>query len=68
VANVSLKAYKFEADPDEECSVNTIMLERSIRAVEKLSSKLSYVVLPSGTKVLTQLRNSNSLPVSLALC
>jgi hypothetical protein len=68
MADLFLEAYKFEADLDEECSVNTIMLERSIRAVEKLSSKLSYVVLPSGTKVTRQLRNPNRLPTFLATC
>lgn len=39
------------------------MMERAIRAVEKLSSKLSYVVLPTGTKVtLPKIENLNDRP------
>lgn len=64
---MSRAAYKFEAVPDDECRVNTIMLERAIRAVETLSSKLSYVVLPSGTKVTFPTRETPVCFTSIAL-
>jgi hypothetical protein len=67
MADMSLVAYKFEVDPDDECRVNTVMLERSIRAVETLSSKLSYIVLPSGTKVTFPTRETPVCFTSIAL-
>ena len=44
-------AYKQSDDADEECKVNEAMLERAVQAVEHLSPKMTYVVLPSGSKV-----------------
>lgn len=43
-------SYKMDLDPDEESKINLAMLERSVKAVEKLSPRLEYVVLPTGTK------------------
>ncbi|KIW74833.1 hypothetical protein Z517_11603 [Fonsecaea pedrosoi CBS 271.37] len=50
VTDLYFYAYKHSSIPEEESSVNTQMLERTIRAVDRLSSNLSFVVLPSGTK------------------
>lgn len=44
-------AYKQIDDNTQECKVNEAMLSRSITAIEHLSPSLSYVVLPSGTKI-----------------
>jgi hypothetical protein len=45
-------AYQQNDDDDIECEINLKMLERAVTAVEHLSQKLAYVVLPSGTKVM----------------
>lgn len=51
VTDLYFYAYRHSSDPVEESNVNTRMLERTISAIDRLSSKLSFVVLPSGTKV-----------------
>ncbi|KAL5442454.1 hypothetical protein PMIN06_008999 [Paraphaeosphaeria minitans] len=51
VTQVYFYSYKQIDDNDAECKTNEAMLERAVTAIEKLSSKLSYVVLPSGTKI-----------------
>jgi hypothetical protein len=38
-------------DVQKECEINVLLLERAVKAIEKLSSKLQFVVLPTGTKV-----------------
>jgi len=45
-----LTAYIFKADPAEEISENVELLKRAITAIEHLSKKLKFVVLPTGTK------------------
>ncbi|KAE8853632.1 hypothetical protein PTNB73_02045 [Pyrenophora teres f. teres] len=44
-------AYKQIDDPESECKTNEAMLERAVTAIDHLSSKLSYVLLPTGTKI-----------------
>ncbi|KAK7189133.1 uncharacterized protein CC84DRAFT_833446 [Paraphaeosphaeria sporulosa] len=51
VTQVYFYSYKQIDDNDAECKTNEAMLERAVTAIEKLSTKLSYVVLPSGTKI-----------------
>ncbi|KAF2810070.1 uncharacterized protein BDZ99DRAFT_570697 [Mytilinidion resinicola] len=51
VNQVFFYAYKQDNDNDTECRVNEDMLERSVTAIEHLSPEMSYVVLPSGTKI-----------------
>ncbi|KAF4969098.1 hypothetical protein FZEAL_10292 [Fusarium zealandicum] len=65
-------AYMMDADPDKEISVNVELLSRSIRAVEKLAPKLSFVVLPTGTKaygvhLLDEFPFKNHLPLKESL-
>jgi len=40
-----------DQDPEKECTINLDLLERAVTAIEKLSSNLKFVVLPTGTKV-----------------
>jgi hypothetical protein len=35
----------------KEISINVALLERAVTAIENLSTKLQFVVLPTGTKV-----------------
>ncbi|CAN9448398.1 unnamed protein product [Alternaria sp. RS040] len=51
VTQVYFYSYKQIDDPDSECKTNEAMLERAVTAIDHLSSKLSYVVLPTGTKI-----------------
>jgi len=44
-------AYKFCDERVEESKINTDMIDRCVRAIEKLSPVLEHVILPSGTKV-----------------
>jgi hypothetical protein len=39
-----------DADPKKEIDINVALLERAVTAVEHLSSKLKFIVFPSGTK------------------
>ena len=69
VTQVFYYSYKFDADPNKEAEINMSMLDRSVRAVESLSSELSYVVLPTGTKaygvhLLDKFPFANDLPCS----
>jgi len=43
-------SYKFCDERDEESKINTDMIDRCVKAVEKLSPVLEHVILPSGTK------------------
>ncbi|CAN9431818.1 unnamed protein product [Alternaria alternata] len=51
VTQVYFYSYKQIDDPDSECKTNEAMLERAVTAIDHLSSKLSYVLLPTGTKI-----------------
>lgn len=50
VSHVFFFAYLMFEDPSKEISVNIDMLKRAVEAVEHSSSKLEWVVLPTGTK------------------
>jgi nucleoside-diphosphate-sugar epimerase len=51
VTHVYFFAYIIDEDPAKEVSINVDLLKRAVSAVEALSSKLQFVVLPTGTKV-----------------
>lgn len=51
VTHVYFFAYIMDADPEKEISINVDLLKRAVTAIEHLSSKLQFVVLPTGTKV-----------------
>lgn len=44
------KAYIMNEDPKKECSINEDLIKAAVTAIEHLSSKLEFVVLPTGTK------------------
>jgi len=50
VTHVYFFAYIMDADPAKEISVNIDLLKRAVEAIEHSSSKLKFVVLPTGTK------------------
>lgn len=50
VTHVFFFAYIYKENPDEEIAINVELLKKAITAVESLSSKLKFVVLPTGTK------------------
>ncbi|KEF56738.1 uncharacterized protein A1O9_06928 [Exophiala aquamarina CBS 119918] len=50
VTDIYFYAYRHSSDPNVESTVNTQMLERTITAIDELSKRLAFVVLPSGTK------------------
>jgi hypothetical protein len=51
VTHVYFFAYLANSDQDKEVSINAVLLERAILAVEKLSKSMKFVVVPTGTKV-----------------
>lgn len=51
VTHVYFFAYIMDPDPPKEISINIELLKRAVEAVEHLSNKLEWVVLPTGTKV-----------------
>ncbi|KAF2749095.1 hypothetical protein M011DRAFT_493362 [Sporormia fimetaria CBS 119925] len=72
VTQVYFYSYKQDDDNARECATNEAMLERSVTAIERLSSRLSFVVLPSGTKIygcqmLDRFPFSNDLPLKESL-
>ncbi|KAL6711301.1 hypothetical protein ACN47E_005832 [Coniothyrium glycines] len=72
VSQVYFYSYKQIDDPESECKTNEAMLERAVTAIDKLSSKLSYVLLPTGTKIygcqmLDEFPFSNNLPLRESL-
>lgn len=50
VTHVYFFAYIMDPTPEKEVSINVELLKRAIAAVENLSSRLAFVVLPTGTK------------------
>ncbi|KIW09158.1 uncharacterized protein PV09_00093 [Verruconis gallopava] len=50
VTEVYFFAYIMDPDPAKEIAINIKLLERAVVAVENLSKKLNFVVLPTGTK------------------
>jgi hypothetical protein len=56
VTHVYFFAYIIDADPAKEVSINVDLLKRAITAIEALSLKLQFVVLPTGTKAILPLQ------------
>ncbi|KAL3469640.1 hypothetical protein BJX99DRAFT_268081 [Aspergillus californicus] len=50
VSHVYFFAYMFNADPQTEIQLNVDLLKRAVTAVENLSAKLEFVLLPTGVK------------------
>lgn len=44
-------AYIMDLDSDTEIAINMKLLDRAVKAIEQLSPKLKFIVLPTGTKV-----------------
>lgn len=42
-----------DEDPAKECTINLDLLERAVTAVETLSTNFKFIVLPTGTKVIS---------------
>lgn len=51
VTHVYFFAYTMDPNPEKEIQINVDLLRRAVTAIENLSSKLEFVVLPTGTKV-----------------
>lgn len=71
-ANHQPIAYIFDSDSEKEIATNVELLDRAIKTVDKLSPKLKFVVLPSGTKaygvhLLDKFPFSNDLPLKETL-
>lgn len=49
--HVHFYSYQQDNDADRECRVNESMIERTVTTIERLAPKMSYVVLPSGSKI-----------------
>lgn len=50
VTHVYFFAYIMDPAPEKEIAINIDLLQRAVEAAEHLSSKLKFVVLPTGTK------------------
>lgn len=50
VTQVFFFAYIYNENPDKEISINVELLKRAVSAIEALSPKLKFVLLPTGTK------------------
>ena len=55
VSVVYFFAYVMDTEPEKEIRINISLLKRAVTAVENLSKKLRFVVLPTGTKVMSTL-------------
>ncbi|KAL2794845.1 hypothetical protein BJX66DRAFT_351009 [Aspergillus keveii] len=72
VSHVYFFAYIFNSDPQEEIRVNVELLKRAVTAVDKLSAKLEFVLLPTGVKaygvhLLDKFPLASNLPLSESL-
>ncbi|KAL3444208.1 hypothetical protein BJX65DRAFT_320140 [Aspergillus insuetus] len=72
VSHVYFFAYIFNSDPQEEIRVNVELLKRAVTAVDKLSAKLEFVLLPTGVKaygvhLLDKFPFASNLPLSESL-
>ncbi|CEL09747.1 hypothetical protein ASPCAL12877 [Aspergillus calidoustus] len=72
VSHVYFFAYIFNSEPQEEIWVNVELLKRAVTAVDKLSAKLEFVLLPTGVKaygvhLLDKFPFSANLPLSESL-
>lgn len=50
VTHVFFFAYIYKESPEEEIAINVELLKKAITSVESLSTKLEFVLLPTGTK------------------
>ncbi|KAL4951867.1 hypothetical protein BDW69DRAFT_201149 [Aspergillus filifer] len=50
ISHVYFCAYLMDPEPEKEIQINVDLLKRAVRAVESLSVKLSFVVIPTGVK------------------
>jgi len=72
VTHVYFFAYVMDPDGEKEVAINKEMLARALRAVDKLSPNLKFVVLPTGTKaygvhLLDKFPFPNDLPLKESL-
>lgn len=58
VTHVYFFAYIMDLDPEKEIQINVELLRRAVTAIENLSPRLKFVVLPTGTKVRCPTRNN----------
>jgi hypothetical protein len=61
-----------DLDPEKEIDINVTLLERAVTAIEHLSSKLKFLVLPTGTKaygvhLIDEFPFKNQLPLAESL-
>lgn len=47
-----------DPDPDKEIAINVKLLDRAVTAIEHLAPNLKFVVLPTGTKVYSSIRDT----------
>lgn len=69
VTHVYFFAYIMNPDGEKESAINKELLSRAVKAVEKLSPNLKFVVLPTGTKaygvhLLDKFPFANELPLT----
>ncbi|KAF7185709.1 Short chain dehydrogenase sirQ [Pseudocercospora fuligena] len=69
VTHVFFFAYIYKENPDEEIAINVELLKKAISSIESLSTKLKFVLLPTGTKaygvhLLDQFPFADKLPLS----
>lgn len=55
-----LVAYIMDPDPEKEVAINVELLARGVTALEHLSPRLEFVVLPTGTKVCSHVERLES--------
>ncbi|RDW65634.1 SDR family oxidoreductase [Aspergillus mulundensis] len=72
VSHVYFFAYIYNADSETEIQINVDLLKRAITAVDSLSGKLAFVVLPTGVKtygvhLLDKFPFADKLPLSESL-
>jgi nucleoside-diphosphate-sugar epimerase len=53
VSHVFFAVYMMDIDPAKEVKINVDLLRRAVTAIENLSLNLKFVVLPTGTKVIS---------------
>ena len=54
----TISAYIMDPDPDKEIAINVKLLDRAVTAIEHLAPNLKFVVLPTGTKVYSSIRDT----------
>ncbi|KAF2093843.1 hypothetical protein NA57DRAFT_68893 [Rhizodiscina lignyota] len=72
VSHVYFFAYIMDPEPQKEIDINVDLLKRAVESIDSLSTKLKFVVLPTGTKaygvhLLDKFPWPNELPVKESL-